>query len=346
MFKVKEEYEIKNEILQSMKNELSKIEGTYNYDIASATALEINNLYKEVEELHKQLFPWSVTQDYYLDLHMKFFGLTRREKTKATGQVTLKGKPTTVVLKGSVVISRVGQKYLTLQNATLGIDGIAIIEIEAFEGGEVGNCGIGDINSFEILITGVESVINMSEIEGGFEIESLESCKNRMNEKASRPAHSGNVFDYENWTKSVRGVGKVKVISAGEQDVLPGSVKVLIADYNLKPAPTELIQNVQEFLNTKKPVNDLTIVESFKPYIINIEFETVRVKKDSINEVDFIISFKNELQSNLLNQIFTIGDIISNVKIGFLALQIDGTIDYNTMTINGSGGNIPLSYDD
>ena len=40
---------IRNNILGNMQNPLSKIEGTYDYDIAAATALEIKDLYDYLE---------------------------------------------------------------------------------------------------------------------------------------------------------------------------------------------------------------------------------------------------------------------------------------------------------
>lgn len=345
MFKIKEEYAIKNAILDAMKNDLAKIEGSYNYDVAGATAVEISNLYKEVEELQKQLFPWTVTQDFYLDLHMKFFGLTRREKTKATGEVTFSGKPASIVKIGSVVISRVGQRYVTLENCVLDIAGKGTARIEAVEGGEVGNCGIGDINSFELVITGVDSVTNLEQVAGGFEIESLESCKLRMQEKASRPAHSGNKNYYENLAKSVGGVGKVKVIGAGEHGVLPGQVKILITDYNLEPAPSELVENVQNHVNNdNRAVNDDTTVLSFDGYVMNIKFNTLRVKAGTISKSEFLEDFTAKIRTSLLDSSFTFGDIISLAKIGVLALQTDGVIDYDNLTVNNLSNNISLAY--
>lgn len=344
MFKVREEYEIKNSILGAMENELSKIEGSYNYDTAAATAVEINQLYKDTEWLSQQLFPWSVTDDYYLDLHMKSFGLTRRGKTKASGEVTFTGKAASLVKIGSVVISRTGQRYSTMENCILDGTGKGTVKIEAEEGGEIGNCGTGDINNFEIVISNVTAVTNLKPVTGGYEIESIDSCKERMHEKASRPAHSGNVYDYENWAKAVGGIGKVRVISAGEHGVLPGQVKVLIADYEFQPATSELVDNVQNYINGQKPINDDATVESFTAYTMNITFDTVRVNTSLLSKEEFIAQFTEKLSASLLDLNFTYGDVLSLAKIGVLALQIDGVLDYDSLEINGLSSNIQLGY--
>ena len=80
-----------------MKNTLSKIEGSYNFDIASAVAQELGTTYADVEDLQKELFPWTCTREPYLTYHLMCYGLTRLGATKATGTITITGKNTSLI---------------------------------------------------------------------------------------------------------------------------------------------------------------------------------------------------------------------------------------------------------
>ena len=51
---IKTVYEIRNNILNYMKNELSKIEGSYNFDIASAIAQELGTSYTPYRKIYRK----------------------------------------------------------------------------------------------------------------------------------------------------------------------------------------------------------------------------------------------------------------------------------------------------
>ena len=163
---------IRNNILGNMQNPLSKIEGTYDYDIAAATALEIKDLYDYLEWWSKQTFIDTATENEYVAKHALIFGVQRRSEVKASGEITITGKTGTTIPKGTIVLSRIGVKYETLALALIGSDGKAKARIQALVGGVTGNCGVGDIVAFEIADTNIYTVTNEEAITGGFDIES------------------------------------------------------------------------------------------------------------------------------------------------------------------------------
>jgi uncharacterized phage protein gp47/JayE len=339
---IKQAWEIKSGILEQLKNTLSKIEGSYNYDIAASTAIQIEEIYQYAKWLETQCFPWSVNEDEYLDAHLAEFGLERRGATAATGTITIEGKASAIISSGSIVVSTSGVKYTTLENVLLDANGKGSCSIECLETGTVGNCGVGDIQYFETAIKDVYKCYNEDAIESGFDIEPFEEAMTRMYEKARNPAHSGNVNDYTNWAKSISGVGKVKVISAGEYDVEPGHVRLLIADYDLQPAPTELIENVQTYINTVKPVGIDVSIESFEDYSFSISLD-IRVKKGVVTEEEFKENLTNVLNVSLGTEEFTSYNILSLAKIGNLIMTLDGVVDYDNLTINSKTSNISLT---
>ena len=259
-----EEYQIKNDILNNLQFDVSKIEGSYTYDLAAAHSKRIKSVYDKLEEIFPELFPWSCTKEPYLSMHLKTFGLSRREAVKAKGKVTITGKIGAILNVGIVVISRLGVKYKTIESGIIGSNGTATLTIECLEPGIIGNCGVGDITNFEIANTNVYNVTNKEKIENGVDIETVEMAKERMHEKASMPAHSGNKNNYILWAKSIGGVGKVKVWGAGEKDgVNAGQVEIMISDYTNGTASPELVSNVQNYINTVKIINADVRVKSF-----------------------------------------------------------------------------------
>lgn len=344
MFNARSLTDIRNEILNAMQNALAKNEGTYNFDIAGSTALGISSLEEYIEWLQLQLFPWTVTDDYYLDLHMQVWNLTRRTPTYATGAVTFTGEPNTNIQDGTIVISRLGVEYKTLTSVIIGPTGTADTDIESLTAGPAGNCAIGDITTLQISIVGVDSVTNADRISGGFEIESIESCKERMREKASLPAHSGNKNDYYLWSKEVSGVGEVEVVGAGEHGVTPGNVNIYITDYQYAPATPELITDVQDYLNTKKPVNDNTTVFSKSALNLSVAINTVTVMSGKYTKAEYIAEVEQIIRSAISTGQYVIGGLVSIPRTISLVMSIEGTIDLNNLTINGGTSNIPVAY--
>ena len=336
-----EEYEIKNDILNNLEYEVSKIEGGYAYDIASAHAKKLTEIYEKLSEIFPELFPWSCTKEPYLSMHLQTFGLTRREAVKARGEVTITGKVGVILSPGIVVISRLGIKYETIENGVIGSNGEAIVAIECQEAGIVGNCGIGDITTFEIANTDIYGVTNKEKIENGADIETVEMAKERMHEKASMRAHSGNKNDYILWAKSIAGVGKVTVWGAGEKEgIEAGQVEVRISDYNNCVASEELVKDVQNYIDTVKIINADVIVKSFNARNLTIAGE---IKHSEDTQIEVIKEeFSRLLKQKLTEDNFILDGVLSIFKVANILFQVEGVIDYQNFTLNGITGSIQM----
>lgn len=340
--------EIRNNILGNMQNPLSKIEGTYDYDIAAATSIEIKDLYDYLEWWSKQTFIDTATENEYVDKHALIFGVKRRSEVKASGEITITGKTGTTIPKGTIVLSRTGIKYETLAVALIGSDDKAKARIQALVGGITGNCGIGDIVAFEIADTNIYTVTNEEAITGGFDVESNESLIARAEEKIMRPAHSGNENDYKQWAKEVEGVGKVDVIPVWNGG---GTVKVIISDYDYNVANQELVEAVKNRIEQAdgRPIGaDVTVV-SYTKYDLDIVatikiasgYDIETIKQDVIADIKKgIINNTIQYTSNSKTTIVSIG------KIGAIILSVDGVLDYTSLSVNGeTTGNIEVERD-
>lgn len=340
-------YEIRNNILNYMANTLSKIEGSYNFDIASAVAEELGNQNIESEDFVQELFPWTCTKEPFLSYHLMCYGLTRLGETKAIGEVTIKGKIATLIAGGTVLVSRLGVRYTTDENCVIGTDGVVTTKITAVEGGTSGNCAIGDITGFEIITSGITSVTNEKEITGGAPQETVEAAKQRMKEKASVPAHSGNKNNYIGWVKEVGGIGSVSVFGPEDSVGVPaGSVHIYFSTYDGQIPNSTLIEQVQNYLNTtnKRPVGSNLVVKPYEALTTNITIGEVKVRRGSITEEEWKAEFKAKIQLGYSTDGFIVADTVPYARIGVIALEIPGTVLYDDLKINNSTSNLPIAY--
>ena len=338
--------ELRNNFLDNLKNPLSKMEGTFNFDIAATFGITAEEVYKELEFWEKQTFIDTATEDEYVDKHALMFGVKRRSGTKAKGVLKVTGKANSIIEENTIFLNRDGIKYKSLRKEYLSTTGVAEIEIECLSEGKIGNAAIGEITTFEIQNSNIYSVINEKEIINGYDKEPNSVLVARAKEKATRPAHSGNIYDYEQWAKQVDGVGKVLVKPLWNGN---GTVKVLIANYNNDIADSSLIQKVRERIQSDdgRPVGADVTVESFRAKAINIEVNTILKSGYTLSDV------KEKIES-LLKAVIKTGNatfekanktILSINRLEKSILEIDGVND-NFVKVNNSNSNLEIAEDE
>lgn len=338
--------EIRNDFLDHLENELSKIEGTYNFDIASSIGYVVNKLYDYMAFWSKQTFIDTATEDEFVEKHAATFGLSRRTAGKATGTVQIEGKKGTTIPLGTVVINKYGQKYVTLNDLMLNSQGKGEVGIEAVEGGSVGNCAALDIVSFEIANTNLYKVSNQNEIHDGFDVESNENLVSRCLEKAREPAHSGNIYNYIQWAKEVSGVGRA---ACNECPRGAGTVDVLISDYFSNAASNDLCQKVKEYIEQKRPIGADVLVKSFDVVSLGMDIKVLLKTGYTLTEV--AESIKIDLQvannDNKLLRSINGAQSVSVAQIIETIIHVDGVQDceVNNLTITDIDNNAIMKLD-
>lgn len=309
----KSENELTADFLNHLENELSKIEGTYNYDIGRAAAYLTRNLYDALEIERNRTFIETATEDEDIERHAAEFRTYRRESGKAVGVVTITGKAGTIILANTIILNRFGIKYRTVSSLLLNTVGTGDIGIEALEGGIIGNCDPFEIVSFEIANVNVYTVTNNNSISEGYDIESNSSLVERTKENARKPAHSGNANSYIQWAKEVTGVGEARVIPLWNGN---GTVKVLISDYSLNEATPTLVATVSNYINEKRPIGADVTVESLTPIHLNLSIGIVL-------EVGYLLASVRE-------------DIIINLKLANIEERLTRIDSKDTVVLNKS----------
>ncbi|MFS1514548.1 baseplate J/gp47 family protein [Chengkuizengella sp. SCS-71B] len=318
-------------MLESVPDNVDKREGSIIYDALAPSAIELAQMYEELDSVLKLGFAGTSTGEF-LALRAKEMGVIRREPTKAKRKGLFYGEndqPIDVVMGSRFSISNV--HYVVIEKQEVGE---FILECEI--SGEIGNQSFGTLLPMDYIEGLVRAELSDVLVPGTDE-EDDESLTKRYQDKVSKPRTSGNVNDYYEWATSVKGVGDARIISLWNGR---GTVKIIIVDSTYSPASDELVSNVQEYLESIIPIGHTITVESAETVPINVS-ATLTLQDGS--DVGSVKSITEESISTYLRSISFRENLVRISKVGAILLTTEYVVDHENLTINSSTQNIQLS---
>ncbi|MDD6697873.1 MAG: baseplate J/gp47 family protein [Veillonellaceae bacterium] len=344
---------IRSRLLSHVSDGVDKSEGSYVWDAHAPVAIELVFVRMALQKILELGFA-QTTDLEHLIMRAAEHGVYQKSATKATGTVTVTGKPGAIVPAGIKLATEADADlgiesiyFVTTEAATIPASGSIDVPIEAVEGGTAGNVAAGSIVVLAQSRNSITSITNAQATTGGTDDESLESLRSRYLEKVRNPGTSGNKADYEQWATSVDGVGEAHVMAlwAGE-----GTVKVIIIDENKEPANAELVAAVQKFLSVdagsgdrQAPIGATVTVVPATTVPINVEATVVLEEGTALASVQE--AFEKDLAAYLKRLAFKVGTIRYS-RICSTLLDEAGVVDYNQITINGKEANVELKDDE
>lgn len=322
-------------LLAVVPDTLDKREGSFVWDALSPAALELAQVYIQMDLMLQYGFA-QTTYGQYLDYRAGEHGLTRKVATKASGQVTITGSNGTVIAVGSLFATGAGVQFETLAEVTIGEAGSIAADIRAVEAGARGNVPAGAITEIPVSIAGVTAVTTANPTTGGTDQETDAALLERLLEKVRTPATSGNVAHYLQWAKSVSGVGDAKVFPIWDGN---GTVKVVIIDGNKQPTGPEMVTNVAAYIEEVRPIGATVTVESATA--LNIDVVATLTLTAGAVLVDVKAAFETALTA-YLQQIAFKQSYVSYAQVGSLLLDTPGVLDYSGLTLNTGTGNVTI----
>lgn len=244
-------------MLDASPSDVDKRPGAVTYDLTGPTAVEAETIYVELDAFSNKAFP-DTAYDEWLDRVAASVNITRRPAVKATGRVAFAGTEGTTIPKGSEVSTEGNTPiyFITTADATI-VNGTATVAAEAKVAGASGNIGPGVIKLTTGNITGITSVTNTAEFDGGVDRESDDSLRKRYFERVQRPITSGNPNHFRKWALEVVGVRDVRVYPVWNG---PLTVKVVILADDGVPSQT-LIDATKVHIETERPIGaDVTVI--------------------------------------------------------------------------------------
>ena len=251
--------EIMEGMLDRIPSNIDKREGSIIYDAIAPAAAELAQLYIKLDTILNQTFADTATGDF-LEKRCAERGIIRTPATFAIVQAEF--TPTNLKLFDER-FSCGNFNYSLLD----GANGIYQLVCET-SGSEPNNIS-GDLIPIN-YIQGLETAKITQVLIPGEDIESDDDLRKRYFDSLSSQAFGGNVADYEQKTKSIDGVGGVKVIPVWNGG---GTVKLTITTSDYSAPSTKLIEKVQGEIDLIAPIGHVVTVDGVLSKKIDINTE-------------------------------------------------------------------------
>lgn len=329
--------EIKQRVLNNTDIDVDKREGSFLNNMASPLSYELAKFYIEQQDLVNMAF---VKNGYfnYLDAKCEEYGISRKQGTKAVGEVIFTGENGTLISNGTMLF--VDDLYFIVLNDATIVENQAELVVEALEVGKQYNLLANTKLTLTEPINGVTDIYVKSNFENGTDIESDEDLRERFFTTIKKSYTSGNVAHYEMWTLEVNGTGACKVYPLKNGN---GTVEIVITNSDMLGASSELIEKVKANIEEKRPIGASVSVVSATEKAINVS-ATVRLSRGySQSEVETL--FKDKL-TQYLKEIAFKDTYVSTARLGNLLLDTTGVFDYADFKVNGAINNVELSDTD
>ena len=282
----------------SFMSKYSDVVGSFTADIVRAFSTELIIQQKLYEEMSKN-YNVATAGGIYLDSICSEDYIFRKKATAATGTVRIYGINGTLIKSGMTVASNNCTYTITetkiVAYTSTGVVGYSDVNIVANTAGEIGNCGIGEINKFSENYAGLERVENLNNISNGANEESDIELRERRRKILSNPSVNYNANMIKKMIlNNFENIKKLRIIPRWNGK---GTAKIIgIGKLNIKLKDEEL-NAIKTYLDNEIITDAEFTIKTIKEKSINLTFEAVLNKE--YNEESAI-----ELTKNTLNQVF------------------------------------------
>lgn len=332
---------IMGRMLERVPSTLDKREGSIIWDALAPAAIELQNLYVELDVILNETFADTASL-FYLKKRAAERGIYQNMATRAVlqGEFT----PTTLEIP---VGSRFSCDTLNYMVAEKTEDGVYKLICET--AGSEGNKHFGILIPID-HISGLESANLTDLLISAEDDEDVESLRRRYLNALSSQAYGGNIADYKEKFLKVQGVGGVKIIPVWNGG---GTVKaVIINDFFGVPSSDLLTKAKNEadpYPNEGlgygfAPIGHVVTVEGVTGQTINIETEITydegwswEAAQSNIKTIvdDYFLELSKGWENNK-NITVRISQLESRI------LECEGVLDITGTTLNGSTSNLSL----
>lgn len=330
------EQTIQQRMLDNIRDDVDKRQGSISYDLTAPAAIELADVYIRLNQMLGYAFINEDTPSELITLHAEMFGLQRKEAIQASDFVQFKGENGLIIPAGTQIRTDDGVYFTTVNRSEIA-DGTADVLVVADIKGTIGNVGIGEITTVAGDLAGVLSVTNLTAFNNGVAEETDEALLKRVYDQVRKPATSGNIYDYEKWAKEVSGISDAKVYPIWNG---AGTVKVVLLD-DEKTSPTpELVQEVAAHIESVRPIGSTVTVLGAEEIGINVNVSIVLAEGSTVESAKN--EFKQALSQYLSSLAFKEG-IVRYTRIASMLLDTPSIVDYSDLVINSRSSNIEVS---
>lgn len=331
--------ELLQRCLDRIPSTLDKRQASVIYNALAPCCAELAQLWIKLASTYDLVFVDTAVGEA-LDALVKQNGMTRKEATYALR----KGEFNMVVPVGSR-FSDGTLNYIVTENIT----GTNNSRLECETAGAVGNTYYGSLIPIS-YIDGLTTAELTDIIDSGEDIESDDTLRERYLEWVTAPEFGGNISDYQVKVKALTGVGGCKVIPVWNGG---GTVKLIITNSTYGVPDQSLIDYVQQEVDPTgdqtglgiAPIGHVVTVVGAEEARLSVACKLVLETGKTIKDVQTNI---NNIVDNYFSYLASTWDSQENLIIRISQLEtrvlgVDGVLDINSLTVNGTTNNIQLT---
>ena len=336
-------------MMDKVPNDLDKREGSIIYNALAPVAMEVSRMYSDMNRFLEYTFASPNMPEEFLDLRVAEEGLKREQATYSIKKGYFYDQDNNLIdIPLNSRFSIENFNFIAIEKVSTGI-----YKMKCESTGTEVNYITGPLIPIE-YIEGL-SVATLEElIIPGEERESNESLFNRYVEHLNEKPFGGNIADYKINTKSIDGVGTVKVFPIWNGG---GTVKIVFLDSDYGVPTTELVNKVQTILDPVQnqgkglgmaPVGHVVTVKGAEDIDIAIETNILLKRGLTIGKIQEDI---NKILGDYLKQLRKQwheedSTIVRISQIEARILNVDGVSDLFNTKINGKEENLSLGIDE
>lgn len=332
-------------MLDRVPNNVDKREGSIIYDALAPAAVELAQMYIEMD-INTNLAYADTATGEYLERRTAEFGINREPATKARRKGLFYAANDVPI--DVPVGSRFSINDLDYVAVSKIVTGQWIVECET--PGVIGNQEFGALIPID-YIDGLVRAELADVLIPGEDAETDESLRRRYMDAINEQPFGGNVADYKKKINEIPGVGGVKVFPVWNGG---GTVKatIIAADYS-EPSPT-LVNEVQTLIDPEQnsgqglgmaPIGHTVTITGAQALTIDVTATLTLAPDTTIGQVqsdveDAINSYLLSLRKTWANE----SSIIVRVsQIESRILTVSGVVDVTNTMLNGSTSNVTLA---
>lgn len=317
-------------------------EGSIIYTALAPAAVELANMYIELDNVLNESFADTQTRDFLIRrasergvvVKNATPAIRKGEFTPSTLDIPI-GSRFSLNMLNYKVIEKVSNEVYKLECESAGIDGNnetgALIPIDYIDGLETATLT-------DVLIPGEDE-------------EDTESLRQRYLDSLNSPAFGGNVSDYKNKTKALQGVGGVKVYPTWNGG---GTVKLVIINSSYESPSSTFVDEIQTAIDPVSnqgegiglaPIGHVVTVVGVSTTTIDIS--TTITLKSTWTWEDVLPYIQNVIDKYFLELAKTWEDesalVVRISQIESRLLDLEGIIDIENTKINNETSNLVLN---
>lgn len=338
---------ILGEVLNNVRGDIDKREGSVVYDAVAPVCAELAKAYIELDRVLDESFADTQSREF-LVRRASERGVEPYEATYAKVMGSFKGN---FELTGGERFNLGEINFIYEGETALNENGEKVYVLRCESIGTIGNADSGRL----IPIESVEG-LEKAEVAGvyyyGEDEEDTENFRERYFESLKNTAFGGNISDYKQKVKEISGVGGVKVYPHFYGG---GTVKLVVTDSEyMGDISNEFVEELGKIIDPKNnsgegrglaPIGHKVSVYGAEKTEVVVELLDISFSGGhSFDDLSESLLEEIKVYFKELNKTFENCDriVINNVRLGARLLTLDGILNIGGIKINGNSGNLQL----